>query len=129
MSKTSWKKTKKRNFHSYQESFTLCGEEKEARCSKANTQLKDSSICYECNKPKQFKFECSDLDKLKRNSVGPRYEKKKVLMSTQEDLDTSNEDEDAKVCLVVGNDESTSGDSNEEVYFSDLHLIIHAYYC
>lgn len=49
-------------------------------------------------------------------------------MSTFEDLDTSSEDEDAKVCLVVGNTESISDDSDDEINFYDLHSIRNAYY-
>lgn len=49
-------------------------------------------------------------------------------MSAWENIDTFDEDDEAKVCLVARNDESTSDDSDEEVDFSNLHSVIHAYY-
>lgn len=39
-----------------------------------------------------------------------------------------NEDEEAKMCIVAGNVESTSNDFDDEVGFSYLHSVNHAYY-
>lgn len=99
--------------------------------SKNNTEDKqpeDKIVCYECNKPEQYISECPEVEKMKKKSVGPIYEKKKMLMSTQEDLDTFDQDEDIKVCLVTRNVESTSDYFDGEVNFSYLHSVRNTYY-
>lgn len=98
-----------------------------SRNNQKDRRLKGTIVCYECNKSRHIKFECPDLEKIKRRIVGPKHDKRKVQLSTWEDMDTSDEEEE-KLCLVARNVECSSGDSNEEIYFYNLYSVIHAYY-
>lgn len=86
--------------------------------------MEETIVCYECKKLGHFKSECRDLEKAKRKIAPHRHDKKKVLMSTWEDLDTSEEKEKETMCLMAECVEYTSYESDEEVDFSYLHPIM-----
>ena len=57
-------------------------------------------ICYECKKPRHFRFECPQL------KTGPKKYKKKTMIATWSDSDeSSSEEEDsheqANLCLIT----------------------------
>ncbi|XP_020236302.1 uncharacterized protein LOC109815897 [Cajanus cajan] len=91
---------------------------------------KAQPLCYKCKKPRHYKTECPELEKEKEKEKkkSTLYEKKKAMMATWEDLDTtsSEDDEQANICLMVDTD-SSSKSSDEEVSKYDFKDLQHAY--
>nr|KYP69835.1 hypothetical protein KK1_009041 [Cajanus cajan] len=90
---------------------------------------KAQPLCYECKKPGHYKTKCPELEKGKeKEKKKSTLHKKKAMMATWEDLDTtsSEDDEQANICLMAGTDSSSESDDEEvsKSYFKDLQ---HAY--
>nr|KYP46558.1 Copia protein [Cajanus cajan] len=91
---------------------------------------KAQPLCYECKKLGHYKMECPELEKEKEKEKKKfvPFKKKKAMMATWEDPDTtsSEEDKEANIYLMADADSSSESD-NEEVTESDLKILEHAY--
>nr|KYP53978.1 hypothetical protein KK1_000143 [Cajanus cajan] len=91
---------------------------------------KAQPVCFECKKPGHYKIECPELEKEKEKGKKKLifHKKKKAMMATREDLDTSSskDDEEANICLMEDTDSSSESD-DEEVSKYDFKSLQHAY--
>src|SRR3954471_18048919 len=85
---------------------------------------KKKVTCYECKEPGHYKNECP---KLQREKPKKKFEKKKCLMATWDDSDSSDqesdsEDEQANITLMATVDagEESTSDSDSDKVFSKL---------
>ncbi|XP_029124661.1 uncharacterized protein LOC114914982 [Cajanus cajan] len=78
---------------------------------------KAQPLCFECKKPRHYKIECPELEKEKekekKKSIS--YKKKKAMMATWEDHDTTSpkDDVEANICLMADTDSSSESDDEE----------------
>lgn len=118
-----WRKRDKSNWKCTSKSSSRDRKDKE----------KSSIICYECKKPRHFKFKCLVLYKTKDKKNYFKEKDKKVLMSTWEDPDDTSSDEETKeeanFCLMPDTTSKESeSDSNEEVNLDDSKTLKLAYH-
>lgn len=64
------------------------------RSTSRNDQRKSPLLFQECKKPGHFKFECPYFEMTKENLAFLNKERKKALISTWEDLDFSESNEE-----------------------------------
>nr|KYP69656.1 hypothetical protein KK1_008856 [Cajanus cajan] len=105
---------------------------KKVHCTKKynrNPREKVQPLFYECKKPGHYKTECPELEKEReKEKKKSTPHKKKAMMATWEDLDTtsSEDDEQANICLMADIDSSSEFD-DEEVNKSDFVELQYAY--
>nr|KYP44808.1 hypothetical protein KK1_033669 [Cajanus cajan] len=101
------------------------------KCTKDKTlREKAQPLCFECKKPGHYKIECPELEKEKEKEKKKliSYKKKKAMMATWEDLDTTSSEDDveANICLMADKDSSSESD-DEDVTKSNFKTLEHAY--
>ena len=83
---------------------------------------KRSITCYECKEPGHFKTECPNLQ---REKPKRRFEKKRGMMATWDDSESSeaesdSEDEHANLAFMETTTDDSASESETEEVFSDL---------
>src|SRR3954470_16131621 len=113
-------KSKHRKFKNFKSSKKL----EKGESSRSIRYDKKKGTCFECNEPGNYKNECPKLQKEKPKK---KFHKKKGLMATWDDSDSSksesnSEGEQANIALMATIDDGSesASDSDSEEVFSEL---------
>ncbi|XP_020209494.1 uncharacterized protein LOC109794455 [Cajanus cajan] len=92
---------------------------------------KAQPLCYDCKKPGNYKTECPELEKEKEKEKEKKklipYKRKKAMMATWEDLDTTSSEGDEEANIYLMEDIDSSKSDNEGVIESEFKILEHAY--